>query len=200
MSGSTWVAVAVVAAATLGGAAFAGMFRHSHRVAPRLAAAMILAVVALDLAPDLIRDVAEIRSAQPLVGAACVVAFAAASATARWVCGCGTHPTTTTGLAIALHRALEGAALALVGSAGVIGALVLHAAGEGFALRTYGGQHATGRVRPLLALACISPAAGAAALGDVELPDAMAPIITALIAGTLVAGAVRMITAEPIAV
>jgi ZIP family zinc transporter len=132
----------------------------------QLAAMALLAVVALDLAPDIARDVAETGSAQFVVGAACVAAFAVAALSARWACACGTSPTTTTGLAIAVHRTLEGAALVLVGSPAVIAALVLHAAGEGFALRTY-GMHGSGRVRPVLTLACLSPAVGAAALSGV---------------------------------
>jgi hypothetical protein len=191
---STWTAVAVFAAATVGGAAFAGALRHSHRIALQLAATALLAVVALDLAPDIARDVADTGSARPVVGVACLVAFAAAAIATRWICACGTHPSTTTGLAIALHRTLEGAALALVGSAGVVVALVLHAAGEGFALQTYGARRA-GRVWPLLVLACLSPAVGAAALGNVDLPPELAPVVTALIAGALVAGAARMMSA-----
>jgi hypothetical protein len=192
MDGLTWAAVAVVAAATVGGASCAGALRRSRPLALRVAAIALLAVVALDLAPDVVHDLAENRSARHVIAAACVAGFAAAALAARWVCACGTHPTTTTGLAIALHRTLEGAALVLAGSAGVVIALVLHAAGEGFALRAYGTQR-DNAVPRLLLLACASPALGAVALSNVELPDALAPIVTALIAGTLVAGAARMI-------
>jgi hypothetical protein len=194
MGGASWAAVAVVAAATLGGARFAGVFRHSRPAALRLAAAALLAVVALDLAPDVVRDVAETRSAHQPIGATCVVAFGIAAVAARWACACGPHPTTTTGLAIAVHRALEGAALVLAGSADVVIALVLHAAGEGFALQTHDAARA-GRVRLLLGLACLSPAVGAAALGDVELPVAATPIVSSLVAGALISAAARMISA-----
>ncbi len=195
IGGSGWAALALVAAATIGGATFAGAFRQSGPTALRLAAAALLAVIALDLAPDIVRDVADVRSAQPLIGATCVGAFGAAAVAARWACACGTHPATTTGLAIAVHRALEGAALVLIGSGGVVVALVLHAAGEGFALQAHGAQRAV-RLRALLLLACVSPAVGAAVLGRVELPDAVSPVITSLIAGALVAGAAGMVTAS----
>lgn len=191
MSVSTWTAVAVVAVATLGGATLSGALRHRQRLAMQLAATALFAVVALDLAPDIAREIAETGAARRLVAVACVATFAVAALATRWLCACGTHPRTTTGLAIALHRTVEGAAMALVGSAGVVVALVMHAGGEGFALRTL-GTHRTGRIRALLILACVSPAAGAAALGNVTLPPAASPMLTAVIAGALVAGAVRM--------
>jgi ZIP family zinc transporter len=192
LSGSSWVAVAIVAAATVAGAALAAPVQRFRSAALRLAAAALFAVVGLDLVPDLFHDVAETGSAWWLVGSACAVAFTGAVAAAGSLCRCGSRARTTTGLAIAVHRSLEGAALALAGSAAVVCALVLHAAAEGFALRAYGARCA-GRVRPVLWLACAAPAAGALALGRVELPGAAAPMITALVAGVLVAGAGSLI-------
>lgn len=189
MGGSASAAVALVAAATLGGARVAYAFRGARRRVLTVAAAALLAVVTFDLIPDIIRDVADVGSGRRLVGAGCLAAFAGAVVVAGRVCACARHPTTMTGVAISLHRALEGAALAWLSSAGIVAALAAHAAGEGFALQAFGAH----RVRQLLVLACISPATGAAAFGGTELPGNAAPIVTALIAGTLITAAVRMI-------
>src|SRR6266571_4275624 len=74
-------------------------------------------------------------------------------------------------VALAAHRLLEGAAVALTGSAAGIVALAVHAAGEGFALAALLRAERRSSAVPLLVFACLSPAAGAVALGQIRLPD-----------------------------
>src|SRR5260221_394723 len=99
-------------------------------------------------------------------------------------CACGTGQAggRTTSAALGLHRAVEGAALAVAGSVAVIAALVLHAAGEGFALAALLRGERPGRAAALLAITCVSPAAGAAVLSRVPPPAAVAPVLTCLVA------------------
>jgi len=93
-------------------------------------------------------------------------------------------------VALAAHRLLEGAAVALTGSAAVIVALAVHAAGEGFALAGLLRGERRSSVVPLLVFACLSPAAGAVALGQIRLPDRASAVLTAVVAGAMSRAAV----------
>lgn len=86
--------------------------------------------------------------------------------------------------ALAAHRALEGAAVTLAGSAAVIAALVIHAAAEGFALSALlrSGRR---RLALLLLVACVSPLAGALLLSELRVPAAVSVLLTCVIAGVL---------------
>jgi ZIP family zinc transporter len=89
-----------------------------------------------------------------------------------------------------VHRALEGAALAVAGSAAVIAALVAHAASEGFALTTLLAGERRGRAAALMAITCLSPAAGAALLALVHPPESAVPVLTSVVAGVLLRAAI----------
>src|SRR6266702_3059699 len=93
-------------------------------------------------------------------------------------------------VALAAHRLLEGAAVALTGSAAVIVALAVHAAGEGFALAALLRGERRSSAVPLLVFACLSPAAGAVALGQIRLPDRASAVLTAVVAGAMSRAAV----------
>src|SRR6266702_2221354 len=82
------------------------------------------------------------------------------------------------------------AAVALTGSAAVIVALAVHAAGEGFALAALLRGERRSSVVPLLVFACLSPAAGAVALGQIRLPDRASAVLTAVVAGAMSRAAV----------
>jgi zinc transporter ZupT len=89
-----------------------------------------------------------------------------------------------TAAALAVHRFLEGAAIALAGSAAVALALAAHAFGEGLATGTLLGGQSRRRAAGWLALMCISPVIGAAA-GAFLLPAAAEPVLLAVAAGVL---------------
>ena len=68
-----------------------------------------------------------------------------------------------TAAALTVHRFLEGAAIALAGSAVVALALTAHGFGEGLATGTPLGEQPRRQVAGWLALMCLSPVIGAAA-------------------------------------
>jgi len=195
-----WLAgVALIAAATLAGAWLA---RYSSRV-PALAActAVVLAAVVLaDLLPDIWHDLHGAGLAWWAAGAGgLAVGYAAAEALARRGCACraasadpATASGTATAAALAAHRVLEGAAVALAGSPAVISALVMHAAGEGFALGALLRPERRNRALTPLIIACVSPLAGALAFGQAGLPDKPLAVMTAAIAGVLARTAVTV--------
>ena len=85
-----------------------------------------------------------------LVPMAAVAGFAAAGLAARAGCGCQEHKEQASGAgtaaALAIHRFLEGAAIALAGSAAVALALAAHAFGEGLATGALLGSRPRRRV------------------------------------------------------
>jgi ZIP family zinc transporter len=200
LTGPAWVGVALVAAATVVGALLARRAATRPVAANAAAAGVLLAVVLGDLVPDIWHDLPDVGLpwwAAPAAGAAGVLA---ASALVRRGCACepggtGTPPAGTGGalagcLAIAAHRALEGSTLAVAASIPLIAALVVHAAVEGFVLAGLpGAGRADRRVVLWLAVACASPAVGAAALGAVDLPDSAHVLVTSALAGVLLRAA-----------
>ena len=192
------VGAALVAASTVGGVLLS---RWSARrpVTSSLAVSVVLLVVVLgDLVPDVWRDLAESGTPSWAAVLASVVGFAATGALVRRGCGCVPRPDerpqvagaevaggTATAVAIGVHRALEGAVLALVTSVPVVAALVVHAAGEGFALGALLGRDSRRRAAAWLLVACLSPLVGATVIGPVRLPATVTPLVTSLVVGTL---------------
>jgi zinc transporter ZupT len=179
--------VPLIASATLAGA---WLGRRSHRL-PRLslacAAILLLVVVLADLLPDIFSDLSD--AGLPLWPAAVALGagFLATDGLVRRGCACGTGPAggRATAAALGVHRAVEGAALAIAGSVAVIAALVLHAAGEGLALTALLKGERRGTAAALLAITCLSPVGGAAVLTQVPVPQAAVPVLTSLVAGVL---------------
>jgi ZIP family zinc transporter len=155
------------------------------------AAAVLAAVVLADLVPDIWRDLPASGLPWWAAAAALAAGFVAADVLARRGCPCRAAPRGGRAAAVALvvHRALEGAAVALTGSAAMIAALAAHAAAEGFALAVLLRGERRDRVTALLALACLSPAAGAVLLSQVTLPGQAPPVLTSLVAGVLLRAA-----------
>ncbi len=169
--------VALIAGATLAGAWLGRRFARLRTISLACAAIALVAVVAADLMP-----------------VALAAGLGVTDAIVRRGCACGPGVEgpaggLATAVALGVHRALEGAALAIAGSAAVIAALVAHAASEGFALSALLRGERRGRAAALLALTCLSPAAGAAVLAWTRLPEAAAPIMTSVVAGVLLRAA-----------
>src|SRR5262249_36625651 len=156
--------VTLIATATLAGA---WLGRRSHRL-PRLslacAAVLLLAVIVADLLPDIWNHLSATGSPWWPAAGALGAGFLATDGLVRRGCACGTGPAggRATAAALGLHRAIEGAALAVAGSVAVIAALVVHAASEGLALTALLRGERRGTAATLLAITCLSPAAGAA--------------------------------------
>jgi zinc transporter ZupT len=206
LTGPALAGVALIAVATLAGAWLAGRAsRPPGSALPGLAlagaAAVLAAVVLADLVPDIWRDLPASGLPWWAAAAALAAAFAAADALARRGCACRAGPGSgraapgsrraapgsgrAVAAALVVHRALEGGAVALTGSAAVIAALAVHAAAEGFALAVLLRGERRDRAAALLALACLSPAAGAVVLSQFRLPGPAAPVLTCMVAGVL---------------
>jgi len=151
------------------------------------AAILLLAVVFADLVPDIWNDLSGTGLPWWPVAGALGLGFLGTDGLVRRGCSCGTSRASgrVTAAALGMHRAVEGAALAVAGSVAVIAALVLHAASEGLALTTLLRGERRGWVVGLLAITCLSPAAGAAVLSQVRVPEPAAPVLTSLVAGVL---------------
>jgi ZIP family zinc transporter len=185
--GHLWVGAGLIATATLLGAAVArSPLARAARVLV-VVAGVLLVVVTVDLVPDIVRDLP--GSGMPWWGPVLAAASAAAVAGGTMRRGCACRPASPRGpwtaVAIGIHRALEGATLAVSGSLVLIAALVLHAAGEGFALSALlrGVRRRTAAL--WLLVGCVSPAVGATALGSGRIPDSVRPVVTAAVAGVL---------------
>ncbi len=206
--------VALIAGATLAGAWLSARTRRLPSAALRITAALLLAVVLADLMPDILRDLPGSGLPWWGAAVTAAAGFAMAGLVARFGCACAPGPPAPespapqgrssaggpawppgpamagTGAgwgaaaALAVHRALEGAAVTLSGSAAVIAVLVVHAAAEGFALAALlrAGRR---RLLPLLIVACLSPAAGALVLTSVPVPAGVSVLLTCVVAGVL---------------
>jgi zinc transporter ZupT len=179
----------VMAVATLLGAWLA--LRHSQRHEAWLGAAAgaLLVIAVLHLLPDA-WSAARTAGLWPLVvPAAALGSFGLAGLAARRACWCGAGRQYTAGAgtacALAVHRFLEGSALALAASVTVTLALAVHALAEGLAAGALLGSQSRPRAAGWLAAMCLSPVGGAAATGTFPLPGAARPVLLALAAGVL---------------
>ncbi|GAA1017922.1 hypothetical protein GCM10009556_068000 [Acrocarpospora pleiomorpha] len=206
-----WVAVALVSLSTLGGAWMAR--RHSRRVTVWLAiaSALMLVTALIDLLPDAWRE--SVEKGVPLwaMGVSIAVGFVVVTYFTRkehaqvsgpgarhapglhrrvreWA-GAALFGGLGTAAALTVHRAIEGATLALSASAVVVIALVVHSASEGLAmvaLLDMAGQ----RLAPLLAVACVSPVVGMVIGTLSPVPGQVVPILLAVATGILLRTAI----------
>jgi len=132
--------VAVIAAATLAGAWLGWRSLRLPRLSLACAAMLLLVVVIADLLPDAWNDLSSTGLPWWPAAGALGAGFLATDALVRRGCACGTGQAggRATTAVLGLHRALEGAALAVAGSVAVITALVLHAAPP--VLTVFGGR------------------------------------------------------------
>jgi zinc transporter ZupT len=114
-------------------------------------------------------------------------AFTAAGLAARAGCGCREHTEHASGAgtaaALAVHRFLEGSAVALAGPAVAV-ALAVHAFGEGLATGALLGAQPR-RVAGWLTAMSVSPLIGAAVASAFPIPAAAEPVLLALAAGVI---------------
>lgn len=180
---------AVLSAATAGGAVLARRGPGRPELWFGTAAGALLVIAGLHLLPDAWGDA---RAAGLWPGAVPAVAagsFALASAAARIGCTCDADREHLSGAgsaaALAGHRFLEGAALALTGSVTVAVALAVHAFGEGLAVGALLAGRSRRRVAGWLALLCAGTVAGALAADAHLLPEAASPLLVAVAAGVI---------------
>jgi ZIP family zinc transporter len=182
--GGLLIGLATVAGAELGR-------RHAARreLCLGAAAGALLVIAGVHLLPDAWQAARQAGTPAWVVPAAAVTAFAVAGAAVRRGCACQagkeTAGGTGTAAALAAHRLLEGAALALVSSVAVAVGLTVHAFAEGLATGTL-LRSAKRRQRALwLTAMCASPLAGAALAGFWPFPEDARPVLLAIAAGVL---------------
>lgn len=181
----------LVALATLGGAWLAGGRGDRRQVWFGAAAGALLVIAVLHLLPDAWTSARQAGIPVWLVPAAAVVAFAATIAISRAGCACEADEEHASGsgaaTALAVHRFLEGAALALTGPLTAV-ALGVHAFGEGMAVGTLLREKRRQRL-VWLAVMCAGPVMGALAVTAVPALHIAEPFLLALAAGVLMQAA-----------
>ena len=145
LPGPVLAGAGLVAVATVAGAWLARRRPGQRQIWFAAAAGALLIIAGLHLLPDAWAGARAARIWPGLVPMAAIGAFAAAGLATRAGCGCQEHKEQASGAgtaaALAAHRFLEGAAIALAGSAAVALALAAHAFGEGLAAGALlGGQ------------------------------------------------------------
>jgi zinc transporter ZupT len=115
-------------------------------------------------------------------------AFTVAGLAARAGCGCWEQAAQASGAgaaaALALHRFLEGSAVALAASATVAVALAVHGFAEGMAAGALLGAQPR-RLAGWLAAMSVSPIFGAVTASAFPVPEATEPVLLALAAGVI---------------
>jgi zinc transporter ZupT len=182
------IGAGLIAAATVAGAWLAGR-RSGHReIWLASASGALLAIAGLHLLPDAWADAGAAGLWLPLIPLAAVGAFSAAGLAARAGCRCREDSEQFSGAgaaaALALHRFLEGSAVALAGSAVVAVALAVHAFAEGLATGTLLGGKPR-RMAGWLAVMCLSPLVGAVTVSTFRVPEMAGPLLPAVAAGVV---------------
>jgi zinc transporter ZupT len=210
-----WAAVLLVSLSTLAGAWLARRNFTKVTVWLAIASAMMLITALADLLPDAWREAAETGVPLWAVGLAIAAGFLVITYFTRRGCGHGHQEAKPVGgrhapglhrrvkeaadvalfggmgtaAALTLHRAIEGATLALTASAVVVIALMVHSASEGLALTALLDM-AKQRLAPWLVVSCASPAAGVLIAGIAPLPGQIVPILLGMVTGVLLRTAV----------
>ena len=181
--------VAMVAVATAAGALLARRHRRQQEMWLGAAAGALLVIAGVHLLPDAVSAARDAGMWLWLVPAAAVASFTVAGLAARAGCTCDEDREHASGAgtaaALAVHRFLEGSAIALTGSVSVAVALAVHALGEGLAAGALLRAQPPRRVAAWLAAMCVSPAIGAAAASTYRFPPAAEPMLLAAAAGVL---------------
>lgn len=177
----------LVALATLVGAWLAGGPGDRRQVWFGAAAGALLVIALLHLLPDAWSSAQQADLPLWLVPLVAAAAFAATIAISRVGCACQADEEHASGtgaaVALALHRFLEGAALALTGPVTAV-ALGVHAFGEGMAVGALLREKWRQRVI-WLAVMCAGPVVGALAVTALPALDVAEPFLLALAAGVL---------------
>jgi hypothetical protein len=171
--------------ATLAGAWLARRSAARRELAFGAAAGALLVIAGAHLLPDAWSGAGQAGIPAWAVPAAAAASFALAGLAARAGCTCQADREAAGGAAtagaLAVHRLLEGAALALASSLTVAVALIAHALAEGLAAGTLLRRRAAW----WLAAMCASPIAGAALAEIRPVPAGAEPLLLAAAAGVL---------------
>lgn len=179
----------LMAVATVVGAWLALRRAGRHEVWLGAAAGALLVIAGLHLLPDAWSASGAARLWPLAVPVTALASFTVAGLVARKGCVCASgrhHIGGAAGAAgLALHRFLEGTALALTSSLTVTVALAVHALAEGVAVGALLASQSRRRVTGWLTAMCLSPIAGAVTVSAYPLPPAAEPVLLAMAAGVL---------------
>lgn len=179
----------VIGLATVAGALFARRHAARRELCFGAAAGALLVIAGLHLLPDAWSAARQAGMPAWVVPAAAAAAFALGGVVVRRGCSCRAEQEAAggagTAAALAGHRLLEGAALALASSVPVAVALTVHALAEGLAVGTLLTPVSRCRRALWLAAMCASPMAGAAVAGTWPFPPGAQPVLLAVAAGVL---------------
>jgi len=171
--------------ATLAGAWLARRSAARRELAFGAAAGALLVIAGVHLLPDAWSGAGQAGVPAWAVPAAAAGSFALAGLAARAGCTCQAEREAAGGAgtagALAAHRLLEGAALALASSLTVAVALIGHALAEGLAAGTLLRRRAAW----WLAAMCASPIVGVAVVEIRPVPPGAEPLLLAVAAGVL---------------
>ncbi|HEX7992428.1 MAG TPA: hypothetical protein VF506_00810 [Streptosporangiaceae bacterium] len=188
MTGVTLAGAGLIAVATVAGAAMASRRPARRQIWFAAAAGALLIIAGLHLLPDAWSAASEARIWRPFVPLAALGGFIAAGLAGRFGCGCREHSERASGAgtaaALAVHRFLEGSALALAGSPAIALALAVHAFGEGLATGALLGPQLR-RLAPWLVVMCSSPVIGAVVVGAFPIRATVEPVLLAVAAGVI---------------
>jgi zinc transporter ZupT len=177
----------LVAVATVLGALLAHRRGGPREVWFGVAAGALLVIALAHLLPDAWSAANDARLPWWLVPQVAVASFAISTAVGRAGCACPADEEhaggTASAAALAAHRFLEGAALALAGVITAV-ALAVHALAEGLAVGTLLRTRPR-RMLGWLAVMCIGPVSGAVAADAIPPLDIATPLLYAVAAGVL---------------
>lgn len=184
----TAAAPALIVLCTLAGVWSARRMR-GDRLPLALASAALFSVLVSDVVPTALLQGRDQGWPPAVAGSVVIAGVGAGFVLMRHAGrGCLCDPARVTGagtaLALSAHRLLEGVAVTLGGSPGVLAAVAVHAGSEGVAL---GGllRRSRHRLWGYVAVACVSPFAGAVLATRLAPPPWVGPIMLAVIAGVL---------------
>ncbi len=179
----------MIGLATLAGAWLARRHAARRELCFGAAAGALLVIAGVHLLPDAWSGAQQAGVPGWVIPAAAVISFAVAGLAVRRGCTCQAEREAAGGAgtagALAVHRLLEGAALALTSSFMVAVALIVHALAEGLAAGTLLSQVPRRRVAFWLTAMCASPIVGSAITEIRPFPARVEPVLLAVAAGVL---------------
>jgi len=181
--------VLLIGVATVTGAWLARRHAARREICFGAAAGALLVIAGLHLLPDAWSGAIQAGLPGWTVLGIAGVSFVLTGVAARRGCACQAEREAAggarTACALAVHRILEGAALALISTVTVAVALAVHALAEGLAAGTLLGSVSRRRAAMWLPIMCVSPLAGAVIAEVRPVSPTIEPILLAIAAGVL---------------
>jgi zinc transporter ZupT len=181
--------VVLIGLATVAGAWLARRHAARREICFGAAAGALLVIAGLHLLPDAWAGASQVGLPGWIVLGIAAASFLVTGIAARKGCACQEDREAAggarTACALAVHRLLEGAALALISTVAVAVALAVHALAEGLAAGTLLSSVSRRRAALWLTIMCVSPLAGAVIAEVRPVSPSIEPVLLAIAAGVL---------------